>query len=146
MTIGKLQKDNERLRNLIQSLISEASSIKPTESKKSSSSAFIEENKTGIANEGSEYGDLKIQSQLIKVQEVDIDSLIIEERERDIKKINQDILLVNEMFKDMAQIVEKQNDMVEEIHQHTEESNIKAQEGLANVKQAAKHQGACIIS
>lgn len=39
------------------------------------------------------------QKQVVTLKEVDIDSLIIEERERDIKKINQDIIMVNEMFR-----------------------------------------------
>jgi hypothetical protein len=42
---------------------------------------------------------LSQKQQLVALKEVDIDSLILEERERDIKKINQDIIIVNEMFK-----------------------------------------------
>jgi hypothetical protein len=36
----------------------------------------------------------------------------MDERERDIKKMNQDLLLVNEMFRAMAQIVDKQGTMI----------------------------------
>jgi len=37
----------------------------------------------------------------------EVDDAIMEERERDILKMNQDLALVNEMFKDMANLVEK---------------------------------------
>lgn len=49
-------------------------------------------------------------------------------------------------LRDMANIVEKQNEMVTNIAVTTEQSHEKAQQGLEQVKQAASHQSACIIS
>ena len=76
----------------------------------------------------------------------DVDEAIMEERERDIRKMNQDLLLVNEMFRDMANIVEQQGEHIEVIAQTTEKSHARAQAGLEQVKQAANHQNSCHIS
>ena len=70
--------------------------------KSSSSKAF--DHDTGNSSQSNNLGkqnptgQQQVQSQLL-IQEVDIDSLIIEERERDIKKLTNDIKIVNEMFK-----------------------------------------------
>lgn len=61
----------------------------------------------------------QLQFQALKGQ--DVDEMILEERDRDIKRINGDIVLVNEMFKDMANIVQGQQPMVEQIHKTTED-------------------------
>ena len=68
------------------------------------------------------------------------------ERERDLKKINRDLQLVNEMFKDMAEIVDKQAVMVHEVVVQTEKSHDKAKTGLAHVQKAANNQSSCILS
>ena len=75
-----------------------------------------------------------------------MDDLIAEERERDIKKMNQDLRLVNEMFKDMAEIVEKQNPSIQKIAESTEASHERAKAGLEQVQQAAASQGGCLLS
>ena len=80
------------------------------------------------------------------LQGQDVDDLILEERERDIKKMNQDLLLVHEMFPDMANIVDQQGEMIEEIADMTQKSHDRAQAGLEQVKQAAAHQSSCIVS
>ena len=70
----------------------------------------------------------------------------MEERERDIRKLNSDLQMVHEMFKDMASIVEKQGELVEEIAITTETSHERAKAGLTQVQQAAAHQTTCIVS
>eukprot|EP01035_Chromulina_nebulosa_P020588 gene20588-26696_t len=150
--LGKLQKDYDRLKTLLQGLSNESSLIKisatdsiSNNSKRSSNNINddIMNSDRIVDDSGRGFGKEKT---LIALKEVDIDSLIIEERERDIKKINHDILLVNEMFKDMANIVETQGSMIEEIKTTTDKSHEQAQAGLEQVKQAASHQSSCIIS
>ena len=79
------------------------------------------------------------------MQGQEVDDAIMAERERDIKKMNQDLLLVNEMFRDMAQIVNKQGGQIEEIEKTTESSHERAKAGLEQVRQAANHQSSCVI-
>ncbi len=76
----------------------------------------------------------------------DIEAAIIEERERDIKRINNDLVLVNEMFKDMANLVEKQGVVVTQIAEQTDISRERAEAGLGEVKQAADYQPGCTFS
>jgi t-SNARE complex subunit (syntaxin) len=46
----------------------------------------------------------------------------------------------------MAQIVEKQGGVVTKIEQDSEVSRERAQQGLAEVKQAAQYQPTCVIT
>ena len=48
-------------------------------------------------------------------------------------------------FRDMAQIVHKQGEMVEKVAEDTEQSRERAEAGLAQVQQAAKYQPTCAI-
>eukprot|EP01041_Mallomonas_annulata_P003844 gene3844-7664_t len=75
----------------------------------------------------------------------DVDQAILEEREREIKKINRDLILVNEMFKDVASLVHEQGAVIEEIAVSTEQSHERARAGLQEVQKAAAHQNSCII-
>lgn len=90
------------------------------------------------------------QQQGVQFQQVikgeQIDDLLAEEREKEILKMNQDLKMVNEMFKDMAEIVQDQNGMVQQVAETTENANSRAKEGLRQVEQAAGHQNSCIIS
>ncbi len=46
----------------------------------------------------------------------------------------------------MAEIIDKQGVMIEEIHEATEDSRKRAEDGLTQVTQAADYQPVCIIS
>ena len=76
----------------------------------------------------------------------EIDEAIAEERDRDLRQINNDLKMVNEMFRDVAQLVEDQSAPIDEIAQMTEESNARAEAGLEQVQQAARYQPGCSIS
>lgn len=91
-----------------------------------------------------------VQAQGIQFQQVikgeQIDDLLAEEREKEILKMNQDLKMVNEMFKDMAEIVQDQNGMIQQVAETTENANSRAKEGLKQVEQAAGYQSSCNIS
>jgi len=88
------------------------------------------------------------QQMLIRpvMQEHDIDQLMVEERERDILKLNQDIAIVHDMMIRMADIVGEQGEKVEQIHGATEVSHERAEAGLQQIKKAAEYQPVCTIS
>lgn len=68
------------------------------------------------------------------------------ERERDIMQIHKDTLLVNEMFRDMAELVGSQSASIQQIAEQTESSHERAKAGLTQVQQAASHQPGCSLS
>jgi len=165
--VGKLLKDFERVRVLVAQPLNEVGMIKVsadsnTSSSSSSGSGTSSSNSGGAGSvfrmasgRGPQDFNLAADSaspspampKLVQtLQGQDVDDLILEERERDIKKMNQDLLLVHEMFQDMANIVDQQGEMIEEIADMTQKSHDRAQAGLEQVKQAAAHQSSCIVS
>jgi t-SNARE complex subunit (syntaxin) len=57
------------------------------------------------------------------------------------------LVLISEQFnRDMAQIVDKQGGIVTKIEQDSEVSRERAEQGLAEVKQAAQYQPTCVVS
>ena len=141
IALGKLQKDFERVRVGISQIATEVNLIKvnkdygePSDNNSSSLGVF-----KGM-------GDSEVIAPNVMVmQGKEVDDLIMEERERDIKKLHTDLALVNEMFRDMAQIVDKQAVMVEEIAVSADKSHERAQAGLDQVKQAAAYQPGCLL-
>lgn len=139
IALGKLQKDFERVRVGISQISSEVNLIKVNKD-------------YGETSDGNSLGVFKgmgesevIAPNVMVMQGKEVDDLIMEERERDIKKLHTDLALVNEMFRDMAQIVDKQAVMVEEIAVSADKSHERAQAGLDQVKQAAAYQPSCSL-
>lgn len=134
VTIVKLQKDHDRVKTLLQTLVRDASNLRVEKV------AGQQQNNSN----GNPFDDDPLQQQL-RLEVQDVDEALIQEREQDIQKINEDLVLVNEMFKDMAHLVEKQGEMVEKVAEDTEQSRERAEAGLAQVQQAAKYQPTCSI-
>ena len=144
-TIGKLQKDFDRLKVNLQSLISESALIKIT----MNDNTFKNTKTDDVLVEELNNNRTVFQPQFIihnTMTGQEVDDAIMAERERDIKKMNQDLLLVNEMFRDMASIVDKQGGQIDEIEKTTETSHERAKAGLEQVRQAANHQSSCLVS
>ncbi|KAF4033953.1 putative t-SNARE coiled-coil homology domain-containing protein [Phytophthora infestans] len=70
---------------------------------------------------------------------------LIEEREQDINKIHQSVAQVNEIFRDLASIVQDQQGAIDDIETHVHESMQQTQQGLDEVKKASDAQGYCTI-
>ncbi|CAI5719823.1 unnamed protein product [Hyaloperonospora brassicae] len=70
---------------------------------------------------------------------------LIEEREHDINQIHQSVAQVNEIFRDLAAIVQEQQGAIDDIDTHVHESMQQTQEGLNEVKKASEMQGYCLI-
>uniref|UniRef100_A0A1I8HYU0 t-SNARE coiled-coil homology domain-containing protein n=2 Tax=Macrostomum lignano TaxID=282301 RepID=A0A1I8HYU0_9PLAT len=63
-----------------------------------------------------------------------------EERESQLRQLEQDIVGINEMFKDLAQMVHEQGDMVDSIEDHVGQAVMQVDEGNKNLKQAVTYQ------
>ncbi|KAG7393461.1 hypothetical protein PHYBOEH_006065 [Phytophthora boehmeriae] len=70
---------------------------------------------------------------------------LIEEREQDINKIHQSVAQVNEIFRDLAAIVQDQQGAIDDIETHVHESMQQTQQGLEQVKKASDAQSYCVI-
>lgn len=90
-------------------------------------------------------GDERVQLQ-VAMQEEAINDAILQEREEEIREINQNVHKVNEIFKDLANLVDKQQHEVDQISELVEKSHQHAEKGLDQVQKAAKLQPSCAIS
>lgn len=104
-TISKLYKDYERLKVSLDALFSESQLIKASENTQSESFARVGEIHKSQPLEEQEtvfkFQTGSEQTLVLKplIQEHNIDEVIIEEREREILKLNSDLVLVNDMFR-----------------------------------------------
>ncbi|KAG7384413.1 hypothetical protein PHYPSEUDO_002601 [Phytophthora pseudosyringae] len=89
------------------------------------------------------------QGQVIEFAELESEiahnEALIEEREQDINKIHQSVAQVNEIFRDLAAIVQDQQGAIDDIETHVHESMQQTQHGLDEVKKASDAQGYCAV-
>jgi hypothetical protein len=91
----KIQRDYERLFAQFQTITKDHTSIRVERSIPANSNSDTFSN----AYDNSASGPVAFQQQQMMHELVDVDEAIIEEREKDIRKINEDLHLVNEMFR-----------------------------------------------
>lgn len=143
VALVKLQKDYERVRDGIQGVIRDAYAVEISEEELHIQGAASVAGNGGV---GSGNQTVFQQPRLIQaMQGREVDEALMQERERDIKQINQDLVLVKEMFQDMAELVDSQASAITEIADKTEASHERAKAGLTQVQQAAGHQPGCSI-
>lgn len=94
--------------------------------------------------QGIDSNNAKLQMQL---QDQRVTEEIMREREEEVRKINMGMHQVNEIYKDLANIVSYQQDQVDEVEAHMEAANKNAESGLQQIEKAsAKSDSACVIS
>ncbi|GAB5030433.1 sulfate permease family [Nannochloropsis oceanica] len=76
----------------------------------------------------------------------DLDERLLQEREAEIVLINQSVVKVNEIFRDLGQLVSRQQEDIDVIEQNVQHSHAAAKSGLEQVEKAAKYQAGCILS
>jgi hypothetical protein len=91
----KIQRDYDRLFGQFQAITKDHGSIRVERSIPANSNSDTFSN----AYDNSASSPITFQKQNLMHELVDVDEAIIEEREKDIKKINEDLHLVNEMFR-----------------------------------------------
>ena len=70
---------------------------------------------------------------------------IMRERNTEIRAINEQMANVNEIFKDLAHIVNNQQEDVDNIETMMEKSHEHAKAGLEQVKKANEYQKGCVL-
>ena len=81
----------------------------------------------------------------VAMQDEDIDEALVREREAELRNINADVHKVNEIFRDLATLVDKQQDDVDKIGDLVERSHAHAEKGLDQVQKAAANQSSCAL-
>ena len=82
------------------------------------------------------------QQQLIQQQDHDI----VAERSAALQGINKDMRIVNEIFKDLALIVNEQQDDIDNIENLVEASHEHSKAGLEQIQKANEYQQGCVLS
>lgn len=132
---GRLNRDFERVAKDSNQIITQART-KEKSCEPSKSPAFVPYEEEEADNGPSQR---QMQSQLTHNEG------LIEEREQDIMGINQQVREVNEIFKDLAGIVQEQQGDIDEIETMIENSHTSAKEGLDQVQKAAEYQPKCVV-
>lgn len=83
----------------------------------------------------------------LQTQEEDaVNEAILKERQQDIKQINQQVHMVHETFKDLAELVNAQQESVDKIANNVDNAHENTKEGVRQLEKAAEYQTSCIIS
>lgn len=82
----------------------------------------------------------------VAMQQQAIDEAIVREREDEIREIHQNVTKVNEIFKDLAEIVNDQQEDINTVEAMIEKSHAHARSGLDQVEKANEHQQGCVVS
>jgi len=83
----------------------------------------------------------------IQLQEDRLNEDIMREREEEIRNINKGMHQVNEIYKDLAQIVASQQDQIDEVENHMEEAHKNAENGLKQFEKANEvSENNCVVS
>ncbi len=85
------------------------------------------------------------QQQQQQLQVHDIDERILQEREEEILAINQSVVKVNEIFRDLGELVSRQQEDIDAIEENVQHSHAAAKSGLEQVEKAAKYQAGCVL-
>jgi hypothetical protein len=87
-----------------------------------------------------------LESRLRAVGEEEVDLAIMQEREVHINKVAENVQVLNELFKDMAELVQSQQTGIDAIETNVESAAVRTQAGVVHLEAALEHQKACVIS
>lgn len=102
----------------------------------------------GISEPGSKYSDHLIelqdhntrQQQTQQMLEDEVNVQALEERANAIRQLESDIMDVNQIFKDLGQLVHEQGETVDSIEAHVELASTQISEGANQLRMAAQSQ------
>lgn len=90
----------------------------------------------GQQNQEQALDQLRLASQ----EEVDFQDSLIMEREAEIRNIEQGVTELNELFRDVALIVNEQGDLLDTIHDNVENTRVDTQGAELELRSAARYQ------
>lgn len=88
-----------------------------------------------------------VLGQLRVVDEREIDTAIMEERDEAIRAVHQNVTVLNSLFKDMAQLVSEQQETIDQIESNVNSAHDNTQKGIGELEKALDHQkSTCVVS
>lgn len=100
---------------------------------------------SGLASGGGQRQGQQQQQQALLLHE-ELDEGLLREREEELLRINQSVVKVNEIFRDLGELVARQQEDIDAIETNVERSHAAAKQGLEQVEKAAKYQSGCVIA
>ena len=82
----------------------------------------------------------RMESQLLVDDEIEFHDVLIEEREKGIREIQNQVAEVGEIFQDLAVLVNEQGDMVDDIESHITSTHANTDQAGREIGRAASHQ------
>ena len=135
---------------------STSSSFDSDSFKLSSSQGSIKHNRDGSIGDLNKDGvflsrdamERRLQEQMIVEGELEVNEALIRERQEAMVEINRELGKVNEIFQDLASLVDEQHESIEEISENIIVTHEAAERGLQELKQAEESQrkSTCILS
>lgn len=98
---------------------------------------MMENQDVKASEQGISYGQAKDQN---ITMEMDVNLVQLQEREAALRKLENDIVDVNTIFKDLAVMVHDQGEVIDSIESNVETVNINVQNANSNLQSAAKYQ------
>jgi len=142
----KLTRDFRRVETTYQKMKLEIKQKKDLMNLQQRTAADIYEEQAASAGGQEQQMQQQTMTMEMMLQEDQLNEQLMREREAEIREINKGMHTVNEIYKDLAHIVQAQQDDVDKIEEMMEESNANAKSGLNHIEKAAQHQSQCIIS
>lgn len=85
------------------------------------------------------FGGAPQQEQVMTPMEAQSDLQQVEERERQLRQLEQDIVNVNDIFTQLGALVHEQGEMLDSIENNVESAQVQVAEGDRQLQQAVKH-------
>ncbi|GAB9463501.1 hypothetical protein Gpo141_00000958 [Globisporangium polare] len=142
----KLCKDFEAISNQLETAV-----VKISAQEQAIQNALVAQSQDAQGGGGMKNGRIvaEHQGQVIEFEELENEiahnEALIEEREKDIDKIHHSVAQVQEIFRDLAAIVNEQQTVIDDIETNIHESLEQTQRGRDEVQKAADMQGRCVI-
>lgn len=142
----KLCKDFEAISNQLETAV-----VKISAQEQAIQNVLVAQSQDAQGGGGMKNGRIvaEHQGQVIEFEELENEiahnEALIEEREKDIDKIHQSVAQVQEIFRDLAAIVNEQQTVIDDIETNIHESLEQTQRGRDEVQKAADMQGRCVI-
>jgi len=112
---------------------------KPSSSNKNNY-AYEEDDEENDKEQKSLMEDSRKQGQFFKQQEVEFQHAVIMDRDQDITQIAKTVSEVNEIFRDLSELVSTQGEMIDSIESNIETSVVRTNEGVVEITKASKYQ------
>ena len=92
---------------------------------------------TGSARGGKRTNEINLD--MAQMQQVDLTELLIQEREQNIDEILTQTVQVNEVFKDLANLVDEQGQLIDKVETNVSSAQSQTQAGVGHLTTAAKY-------